>query len=163
MKRGLVAMTDWLLIFARDLALAVWLGGLIVIDFVETPARFRVKAINRNQVVAAGREVFAAVNRMEAFVGALLVGVSALLLIRAPTVTHKSLAAFQCVAVMWLVALTQYFWAWPRMSATTEGLDLVNRQPGDARFNLLRRWHKTYVALDLVKMALGLAALGLWV
>ena len=56
---------DWVLTFARDLALAVWLGGLIVIDLVETPARFRVKAINRNQVVAVGREVFAALNRME--------------------------------------------------------------------------------------------------
>ena len=52
MKLGAVAMTDWVLIFARDLALAVWLGGLIVIDLVETPARFRVKAINRNQVGA---------------------------------------------------------------------------------------------------------------
>ena len=53
-------MIDWVLIFTRDLALAVWLGGLIVIDFVETPARFRVWAINRNQVVAVGRKVFAA-------------------------------------------------------------------------------------------------------
>lgn len=43
-------MIDWVLVFARDLALAVWLGGLIVIDFVETPARFRVPALNRNQV-----------------------------------------------------------------------------------------------------------------
>jgi uncharacterized membrane protein len=156
-------MTDWLLIFARDLALAVWLGGLIVIDFVETPARFRARAVNRNQVAAVGREVFAAVNRMEALAGALLVVVSALLLTRAPTISLKSLAAFSCVAVMWLVALTQYFWARPRMSAATERLDLVNRQPGDVRYELLRRWHKTYVALDLVKMALGLAALGLWV
>lgn len=29
-------MGDWVLTFARDLAMAVWLGGLIVIDFVET-------------------------------------------------------------------------------------------------------------------------------
>jgi hypothetical protein len=36
-------MADWLLTFARDLALAVWPGGLIVVDFVETPARFRVR------------------------------------------------------------------------------------------------------------------------
>lgn len=63
-------MIDWILIFVRDLALAVWLGGLIVIDFVETPARFRVQAINRSQVVAVGREVFAAVNRMESIIGA---------------------------------------------------------------------------------------------
>ena len=156
-------MVDWVLTFARDLALAVWLGGLIVIDFVETPARFRVPVVNRNQVTAVGREVFAALNRTEAIVGALLIIVSALLVSRAQAVSHKSHVALISVGVMWLVALAQYFWAGPRMSAATEGLDLVNRQPGDARFDVLRRWHKTYVALDLVKMAFGLAALGLWI
>ena len=34
-------MSDWAPTFARDLALAVWLGGLIVIDLVETPCRRR--------------------------------------------------------------------------------------------------------------------------
>ena len=48
------------------------------------------------------------------------------------------------------------------MSAATKDLDLVNRQPEDARFQLLRRWHKTYVALDLIKILLGLYVLGLW-
>jgi hypothetical protein len=156
-------MLDWVLTFARDLALAVWLGGLIVIDFVETPARFRVAVINRNQVVAVGQKVFAALNRTEAFVGTLLITASALLLSRAETVSRKSLAAVISIGVMWLVALAQYFWARPRMSAATEGLDLVNRRPGDARFHVLRRWHKTYVALDFFKMALGLTALGMWV
>jgi hypothetical protein len=64
---------------------------------------------------------------------------------------------------MWFVALFQYFWVRPSMSAATKGLDFVNRQPRDVRFDVLRRWHKTYVALDLVKIALGLAALGLWI
>ena len=154
---------EWLLTFARDLALAVWLGGLIVIDLVETPARFRVAAIDRNQVVAVGREVFAALNRTEVIVGALLVAASALLAGRAADVSRKSLAALAGVGVMWLVALAQYFWARPRMSAATKELDLVNRRPEDARFRVFRRRHKTYVALDLVKMALGLAALGMWV
>jgi hypothetical protein len=63
---------------------------------------------------------------------------------------------------MWLVALTQYFWARPRMSAATKGVDLVKRRPGEARLEAFRRWHKAYVALDLLKLALGLAALGLW-
>ena len=154
---------DWVLMFARDLALAVWLGGLLVIDFVETPARFRVKAIDRNQVVAVGREVFAALNRMEVVVGAPLVAAGALLVARAATVSHKSHVALISVVAMWLVALAQYFWARPRMSAATQELDLVNRRPEDPRFHAFRRWHKTYVALDLVKVALGLAALGLWV
>jgi uncharacterized membrane protein len=154
---------DWVLIFVRDLALALWLGGLIVIDFVETPARFRVKAVNRNQVAAVGREVFAALNRMEAIVGALLVFVSALIVSRIPTVTYKSWGALTSVGLMWLVALFQYFWARPRMTKVTEGLDLVKRRQRDSRYDTLRRWHKTYVALDLAKMALGLTAFGLWI
>jgi uncharacterized membrane protein len=156
-------MLDWVLTFVRDLALAVWLGGLIVIDLVETPARFRVPAINRNQVVAVGREVFAALNRMEVVVGALLVAAGVLLAGRAAAGSQKSLAGVMSVGVMWLAALAQYFWARPRMSAPTEELDLVNRRPEDPRFHVFRRWHQTYVALDLVKIALGLAALGLWV
>jgi uncharacterized membrane protein len=154
---------DWALIFVRDLALALLIGGLIVIDFVETPARFRVKAINRNQVAVVGREVFAALNRMETIVGALLVIVSALIVGRASLVTYKSQAALISVALMWLVALTQYFWARPRMTKITKGLDLVKRRQRDPRYDTLRRWHKTYVALDLAKMALGLAAFGLWI
>lgn len=154
---------DWVLLFARDLALAVWLGGLIVVDFIETPARFRVPAINRNQVVAVGREVFAAVGRMETIIGALLVAVSALLVSRAETISLKAHVAVVSVGVIWLVALAQYFWVRPRMSAITQGLDLVNRQPEDARHDRFRRLHKTYVALDLIKMALGLVALALWV
>lgn len=49
------------------------------------------------------------------------------------------------------------------MSAAIKDLDLVNRLPEDARFQVLRRWHKTYVALDCVKVVLGLAAFGMWV
>jgi uncharacterized membrane protein len=155
-------MVEWVLTFTRDLALAVWLGGLFVIDLVETPARFRVPDVNRNQVVAVGRAVFAALNRLEVVAGALLVAASALLASRATAVSRASLAALAGVCLMWLVALAQFFWARPRMSALTADLDLVNRDTGDARFDALRRWHKTYVALDFFKMALGLAALGLW-
>ena len=155
-------MVDWALTFARDLALAIWLGGLIVIDFVETPARFRVAALSRNQVVAVGRAVFAAFNRTEVIAGSLLIVAGALLVTRAGAESYSSVAAVTAVGLMWLVALAQYFWARPRMSAVTTGLDLEDRYREDARFYALRRWHKTYVALDFLKVALGLAALGLW-
>lgn len=155
-------MIEWVLMYARDLALTVWLGGLIIIDFVETPARFRVTALNRNQIVAVGREVFAAFNRAEVIVGAVLVASSAALASRGTTARQETLWATACVGLMWLVAISQYVWARPRMSAATKDLDLVNRRPEDPRLRMFRRWHKTYVALDFVKMALGLAALGLW-
>ena len=45
----------------------------------------------------------------------------------------------------------------------TEGLHLDDRYERDARLFALRRWHKTYVALDLPKVTLGLATLGQWV
>ena len=156
-------MIDWALTFARDLSLAVWLGGLIVIDLVETPARFRVPAIDRNQVVAVGREVFAAFNRTEAVGGGVLIAVSALFAGRTANASHTSAAAVACVSAMWLVALAQCFWARPRMSTLANELDLVNRRLNDARFRALTLRHKTYVALDVVKAALGLAALGMWV
>lgn len=154
---------DWIILFARDLALAVWLGGLIVIDFVETPAKFRVKEINRNQAVAVGREVFAALNRLETILGALLVAASAILVRQASVVSFNAQAAVGSVGVMWLIALAQYFWARPRITELARNLDLVNRAPGDARYDRLRQWHKTYVTLDVLKMALGLTALALWV
>ncbi len=155
-------MADWALTYLRDLSLAVWLGGLIVIDFVETPARFRVEAVSRNQVVAIGRAVFAAFNRTEVVVGAVLLAAGAMLLTGADTHSPNTLLGLTAVGVMWLVALTQFFWARPRMSAVAKELDLDARGREDVRFQVLRRWHKTYVALDILKAALGLAALGLW-
>src|SRR5215210_7438440 len=136
-------MVDWALTFARDLSLAVWLGGLIVIDFVETPARFRVPGLSRNQVVAVGREVFAAFNRTETVAGAALVATSVALAARAKTVSYRWLAA--------LVGVAQYSWARTHMAAVKAELDLVNRPPEDTRFDAVRRWHKTYVALDFLK------------
>lgn len=155
-------MLDWLLQFTRDFALAVWLGGLVVIDFVEAPAKFRVAEINRNQAVAVGRAVFAALNRMEVIAGALLLAASALLVRRADVVTFNAQTAVGAAGLMWLIALGQYLWVRPRVTALAQGLDLVNRNPGNARYNVLKRWHKAYVALDLLKIILGITTLALW-
>lgn len=47
------------------LAQALWTGGLVAIDAVETPARFRSEGLDRNQIGAVGRHVFAAFNTYE--------------------------------------------------------------------------------------------------
>src|SRR5215210_1147548 len=107
---------DWLLIFTRDFALALWLGGLIVIDFVEAPAKFRVAEINRNQAVAVGRAVFAALNHVEVIAGAILLATCVLLMLfgKAPARFAQTVVAL--VSAMWLVALIQFFWLRPRMT-----------------------------------------------
>jgi hypothetical protein len=48
------------------------------------------------------------------------------------------------------------------MSAVAKELDLDAGGREDVRFQVLRRLHETYVAFDILKAALGLAALGLW-
>ena len=154
-------MGEWVLIFARELGLVVWLGGLIVIDFVETPARFRVPTINRNQVVAVGRQVFAAVNRMEVVLGALLLTVAAVILMRTNFAPQAGRAAVACIGLMWAVALAQNFWLRPRISSSGS-FDHLNRQEGDPRYGAFKRLHRVYVALELFKITLGLVTLAMW-
>jgi hypothetical protein len=47
-------MTDWLVLLFRDLCFTIWLGGLIAIDCIEAPARFRTPGLTRAQLVAVG-------------------------------------------------------------------------------------------------------------
>lgn len=150
-------MSDWLWLFARDLSHALWLGGLFVIDFVETPARFRAKELDRNQIALGGRQVFKAFNRFEVFVGA----VCLIAAWRGDGFGGDISAATLCVLVMLLAALLQLLLLQPRMYELTGALDFVNRTD-DARYTTLRRLHMAYVALDLVKLLLGVAAFWLW-
>ncbi len=116
---------DWLLIFARDLALAVWLGGLIVIDFVEAPAKFRVAEINRNQAVAVGRAVFAALNRLETVLGAILLAASLMLYRRIAQTGVSQQIAVAAAGAMWLIALVQFFSLRLRMVELARDLDTL--------------------------------------
>ena len=154
---------DWLLIFARDLALALWLGGLIVIDFVEAPAKFRVAEINRNQAVAVGRAVFAALNRLETMLGAALLAASLLLLGRDDQTDASHQTAVAAAGAMWLIALVQFFSLRPRMTEIARDLDLVDRRPEDERYGALARLHRAYVVCDVAKIVFGLLAFALWI
>lgn len=157
-------MIDWLLTFVRDFALAIWLGGLIVIDFVEGPAKFKVADINRNQAVAVGRAVFAALLRLEVALGVLLVIIHLLARDRAATaaLAARWLISFIVIALMLAIVLLQKFWAIRRLQQASEGIDLVARTASAEVFSRMKRWHLVYVAGDLLKMALGLGALALW-
>lgn len=154
---------DWLSEFTRDLALALWLGGLIVIDFVEAPAKFRVAEINRNQAVAVGRAVFAALNRLETVLGAVLLAASLPLYMRAAQPGVSQQTAVAAAGVMWLIALMQFFWLRPRMTGIARDLDLVNRRPEDERHGVFARLHRAYVVCDVAKIVLGLLAFALWI
>lgn len=73
-----------------------------------------------------------------------------------------SYAAIACLCVMMLIALAQMFKRRPRLTELSRSLDLMNRDDGDPRFSEMRRLHRGYVALDIVKMAAGIVAVGFW-
>lgn len=134
----------------RRLLLGLWVGGLATIDLVETPTRFAVKEVERNQIIAIGRRVFAAVNRMEVVLGALLLP----LLVRG-----DGRAARLKVLPMWATALWQFAILQPRMRRVGAGLDYTARDRSDPRHGQHRRLHLAYVALDGLKLVLGVWAI----
>jgi uncharacterized protein DUF4149 len=134
----------------RRVLLSLWVGGLATIDLVETPTRFTVKEVNRNQTIAIGRRVFAATNRMEVGLGTLL-----LLLLRG----KDAHAARSQIIPMWTIALSQLIVLQPKMIQAGEGLDFEDRDRSDPRFAQHRKLHQAYVALDGLKLVLGVWAI----
>ncbi len=134
----------------RRLLLSLWVGGLATIDLVETPTRFAMKEVDRNHIIAIGQRVFAATNRMEVGLGALL-----LPLLR----DKRARAARRKIVPMWAIALGQLIVLQPRMRRAGEGLDYADRDRSDPRFAQHRRLHRAYVALDGLKLVLGVWAI----
>jgi hypothetical protein len=134
----------------RRVLLSLWVGGLATIDLVETPTRFAVKEVNRNQTITIGRRVFASVNRMEVVLGTLL-----LPFLRGT----DAQAQRRKIVPMWAMALGQLIFLQPRMRHAGEGLDYENRDRSDPRFAQHRKLHRVYVALDGLKLVLGIWAI----
>lgn len=131
------------------LSQALWTGGLVAIDLVETPARFRAPGLDRNQVGAVGRSVFAAFNRYE-------LGLAALSLLTSRGAGRRRALA---VAAMAAAAAAQAVWLRPRMAELGAALDFEETERADPRYDEFRRLHHAYVALDAAKLAAGLGSL----
>lgn len=130
----------------HNLSQALWTGGIVAIDAVETPARFRAPGLDRNQVGAVGRVVFRAFNRYELVLAALSLA----------TLSGSSQRRKAAVAAMTSAALVQYLWVRPRMQELGEQLDFEVDERSDPRYADFHRLHHLYVALDAGKLALGL-------
>ncbi|MDP8928927.1 MAG: DUF4149 domain-containing protein, partial [Actinomycetota bacterium] len=123
-----------------------WTGGIVAIDAVETPARFQAPGLDRNQVGAVGRVVFRAFNRYELLLGALSLA----------TLSGSSQRRKTAVAAMTAAAVVQYLWVRPRMQELGAQLDFEANERTDPGYAAVHRLHNIYVALDAVKLALGL-------
>ncbi|CAN5371691.1 hypothetical protein BH23ACT9_BH23ACT9_36990 [soil metagenome] len=117
----------------------------MAIDGIDAPARFRTPGLDRNQIGAVGRQVFAAFNSYE-----LALGLSGLVLSRRGPKWRLGATALQAAA-----AAAQFGVLRPRMNKMRDELDFTLEDrtgPGFAAFGQL---HKQYIALDGVKAVLA--------
>lgn len=130
------------------LAQSLWTGGIVAIDAVATPARFRTEGLDRNQLGRVGRSVFGAFNTYELGLGAV-----SLLTLRRSGWWRRA-----AVTAMAGAALTQAAVLRPRMRRLGRALDFeAEDREADPRHAEFRRLHDLYVRLDVVKLGLGLA------
>jgi uncharacterized membrane protein len=147
----------WLLIFVRDSCLAIWLGGLLVIDFVETPIRFRTPGISKEQATAFGSRLFATFGRIQLGIGTVLLGAS-IAIVRRASFARIDVVELILVAAMLFFAFIQAVFLTPRMLARMTLVGSENPNDGGLRRHF-RTLHMAYVSLDILKVLVGLALL----
>jgi uncharacterized membrane protein len=138
----------------RTLAIALWVGGMIALDFVEAPVRFTSPLLNRNQAVGIGQEIFVRFNRVE--VALAIVALAAAIAARSARWT------IGLVGLMLALILVQATYLTPAISRLASGLDFVNRTPGDPRYAAIRPLHTAYAVLEVIIFLAGIAALAAW-
>jgi len=121
----------------------VWLGMVLAISFVEAPLKFRASGMTLPLGSSIGRLVFQAMNGCEAVLpGALLVG---FVLGRSPAVRLTLATALAVVLLVQVVRLR------PRLDRRAQAIIAgADRTPSPG--------HVSYIALEVVKVALPLAA-----
>ncbi len=125
---------------------AFWLGGLIALDLIEAPAKFRIQGLDRNTAVELGRAVFARFNLLEVVV--------ALLILAATLSSPGAGRLWWASGALLLLALVASLGLRPQMRRLGQKLDLVNRDPARAQeYRAIRGYHRAYVLGEFLKMA----------
>ncbi len=138
----------------RTLAVALWVGGMAALDFIDAPLRFATAVLSRNQAVALGQAVFTRFNRVEVVCG--------LVALAAAAVARSARWTLTVTALMLALVLMQTFYLTPEITRLAAGLDFVNRTPGDPRYAVIRSLHSVYAAVEITIFAGGIAVLAGW-
>lgn len=138
----------------RTLAVALWVGGMAALDFIEAPLRFSTPALDRNQAVALGQAAFARFNRVEAALGVIALA--------AAIAARSARWTVAVAAIMLALVLVQTFYLTPEITRLAAGLDFVNRAAGDPRYAAIRSLHNVYAAAEIAILAGGVAVLAGW-
>ena len=131
----------------RILAVAVWVGGMVALDFVEAPLRFSSGVIDRNQAVALGQVVIARWTRAEWALGVIALAAS--------IVAASPRWSVWLIVFMLAVVTVQGAYLAPTMTHLARGLDFVKRGSDDSRYASIRHLHTANAVLELAVLAAG--------
>jgi hypothetical protein len=131
----------------RTLAMALWIGGIAALDFIEAPLRFTSGVLDRNQAVGLGQVVIARWIRAEWALGVIV-------LVASIAAASPRWWVWLVVAMLAVVTVQGAFLA-PAITRLAQGLDFVQRVPGDSRYASIRHLHTAYAILELVVLATG--------
>jgi hypothetical protein len=131
----------------KILAVALWVGGMAALDFVEGPLRFSSGIIDRNQAVGLGQVVITRWARVEWALGAVALAAS--------IVAASPRWSVWLVVFMLAVVTVQGGYLAPAMTHLARGLDFVKRGPDDSPYASIRHLHAAYAVLELVVLAAG--------
>jgi uncharacterized membrane protein len=138
----------------RTLAVALWMGGMAALDFIEAPIRFATPLLTRNQAVGVGQEIFALFNRVEMALS--VVALAAAAVAASPRWTVGLLL------LMLILVVVQSAYLTPSITHLASGLDFVHRTPGDPRYAAIRPLHTTYAVLEMILLVSAAVVLAAW-
>jgi hypothetical protein len=115
---------------------------MAALDFIEAPLRFGSGVLTRNQAVALGQLVISRWVRVE-----LGLGVVALVCSLIAIVPRWSL---WLLAMLVAIVAVQAAYLAPAITRLAQGLDFVQRTPGDPRYASIRHLHTAYAVLEVV-------------
>jgi hypothetical protein len=123
----------------------IWAGLVLGLSFIETPLKFQAPGVTTVIGVGIGRLVFAALNRIELVLAAILV-ISFIL-------GHRNTIKYVLVSLILGIVFIQTFWLLPALDARAQLL--IDGTPPPASIH-----HRVFVVVESLKV-LALLALGI--
>src|ERR1041384_7233716 len=104
------------LIFLREICLAIWFGGLVAIDVIETPIRIRTREVTLQQATAIGGRVFTWFGWIQVLLGVISL-VASILISSTRGNMPSDLFPVTSITAMLFISLVQSIFVAPRMLA----------------------------------------------
>ena len=122
-----------------QLLAGLWLGGLIALDLIEAPTKFKIYSIERSAAVELGQAVFRKFGFLEMALSLALLAYISL---------HRTIAEIWLVGTLVGIALIISPWLRSRLAT------LIRQHSSK---DILRPYHRGYVVVDILKMLLLMA------